>query len=145
MDKMSRQSLTRSSSNRRGASVVELAFIAPVFFLLVFAVIEFSRAVMIQQSLTDAARAGARTAALASTDTTAKAETAARDYLRQTMTDSYDMSQAQISVSPGGLGDLATGTQVTAIVAVNFDDLTWIPSSFMQNFVLRGEASMTKE
>ncbi len=145
MDKMSRHSFSRSSSDRRGASVVELAFIAPIFFLLVFAIIEFSRAVMIQQSLTDAARAGARSAALASTDTTAKAETAARDYLRQTMTDSYDMSLCQVSVSPGGLGSLETGTEVTTTVAVNFDDLTWIPSSFMKNFVLRGQASMTKE
>jgi Flp pilus assembly protein TadG len=122
-----------------------MAFVAPIFFLLVFAVVEFGRAVMIKHSLTEAARAGARTAALASTINTGTAEDAARKYLQQTMTDSFDLTQCRINISPDGLGTLPTGTTVTAQVEVNFGDVTWITPSFMNNSVLRGEASMTKE
>ena len=142
---MKRKSFLFRSQNRRGATVVEMAFVAPVFFLLVFAIVEFGRAVMIKHSLTEAARAGARTAALASTIDTSKAETAALDYLAQTLTSSFDLSQCRVSISPGGLGSLDTGTTVTAQVEVDFEDVTWITPSFMNNAVLRGEASMTKE
>ncbi len=50
--------------NRRGAAVVEFAVVAPVFFLLVFGMIEFGRAIMVQQILTNASREGARVAVL---------------------------------------------------------------------------------
>ncbi len=135
----------RSASDRRGATVVELAFVAPIFFLLIFAVVEFGRAVMVKQSLTEAARAGARTAALATTQTTDRAEAAARTYLAQTMTDSFDLSQCRITITPGGLDTLESGSDVNAIVEVDFDDVTWIFPSFLTNAVLSGEASMTKE
>src|SRR5688572_20915708 len=49
---------------RRGASVVEFAVVAPVFFLLVFGMIEYGRLVMVQQVLTNATREGARRAVL---------------------------------------------------------------------------------
>src|SRR5688572_16558794 len=46
--------------NRRGAAVVEFAIVAPIFFLLIFGMIEFGRVVMVQQLLTNASREGAR-------------------------------------------------------------------------------------
>lgn len=142
---MTHQPALRTLQSRRGATVVELAFVAPIFFLLVFAVVEFGRAVMVKQSLAEAARAGARTAALATTIDTGTAETAARDYLRQTMTNSFNLSRCRINISPGGLGDLEPGTTITANVELDFDDVTWISPSFMKKVVLSGEASMTKE
>lgn len=142
---MRRKAILLRTGDRRGATVVEMALVAPIFFLLVFAIVEFGRAVMIKHSLTEAARAGARTAALASTINTSKAESAAQDYLQQTLTGSFDLSQCRINISPDGLGTLDTGTTVTARVEVDFDDVTWITPSFLNNAVLRGEASMTKE
>ncbi len=50
--------------NRRGAAAVEFAIVAPVFFLLVFGMIEYGRMVMVQQVITNASReedAGGRT------------------------------------------------------------------------------------
>lgn len=44
----------------RGQSMVEIAFILPIFLALVFAIIEFGRAWSTKQSLTLAAREGAR-------------------------------------------------------------------------------------
>jgi Flp pilus assembly protein TadG len=46
--------------NRRGAAAVEFAVVAPVFFLMIFGMIEFGRMVMVQQILTNASREGAR-------------------------------------------------------------------------------------
>jgi hypothetical protein len=42
-----------------------MAVVTPIFVLLVFGLIEFGRALMIKQAMTDAARAGSRTATLA--------------------------------------------------------------------------------
>ncbi len=50
--------------NRQGAAAVEFAIVAPVFFLMVFGMIEFGRAIMVKQVMTNAARDGARLAIL---------------------------------------------------------------------------------
>ena len=49
---------------RRGAATVEFAVVAPVFFLLVFGMIEYGRMVMVQQIIVNAAREGCRAAVL---------------------------------------------------------------------------------
>ena len=51
---------TPVSSRERGAVVVESALTIGVLFLLLFAIVEFGRAYNIYQTLTDAAREGAR-------------------------------------------------------------------------------------
>jgi Flp pilus assembly pilin Flp len=45
-----------------GAAAVEMALVLPVLILLVFGIIEFARAWNVRQTLTDAAREGARIA-----------------------------------------------------------------------------------
>jgi hypothetical protein len=51
----------RSSKRRsRGQALVEFAFVAPMFFLLLFAIIDFGRYVYYVQVLNNAAREGAR-------------------------------------------------------------------------------------
>src|SRR3954470_18468622 len=54
-------------TKRRGASAVEMAFIAPVFLTLVLGIIESSRLGMVAQLLTTAAREGCRVAVLSGT------------------------------------------------------------------------------
>ena len=46
--------------NRRGATLVEFAVVAPVMLLLVLALFEFGRLMMVEQIITNAAREGAR-------------------------------------------------------------------------------------
>lgn len=50
----------RQRQNRRGALTVEFALTAPIFFLVVFAGIEFARIHMIQNAMDNAAFEGAR-------------------------------------------------------------------------------------
>ena len=47
---------------RRGVAMAEFAIILPIFMLAVIGIIEFGRAVMVQQILVNAAREGARRA-----------------------------------------------------------------------------------
>jgi Flp pilus assembly protein TadG len=48
--------------SRRGAVMAEFAIVLPVFILAIIGIIEFGRAVMVQQILVNAAREGARRA-----------------------------------------------------------------------------------
>ena len=52
--------MVNKSNSERGAAMVEFAIIAPLLLLLVFGIIEFGRAYNAQNSLTHAAREGAR-------------------------------------------------------------------------------------
>ena len=54
----------RARSRRLGAATIEMAFIAPVIFAIVFGSVEFARVMMVRQSLTNAAREGCRHACL---------------------------------------------------------------------------------
>jgi TadE-like protein len=52
--------LPAHSRRSRGQALVEFAFVAPIFFLLLFAIIDFGRYVYYVQILNNAAREGAR-------------------------------------------------------------------------------------
>lgn len=83
--------------NRRGQAAVELAIILPVILLLAVGLIEIARAWRNHQVITNAAREGARTAAVANPlTTTASVDSAVRNVLVQ-----------------GGLNGYAVTTQVT--------------------------------
>jgi len=50
----------RDQGSQRGATIVEAAFVVPVFLALVFGIISFGRLLHVYQVLTNAAREGAR-------------------------------------------------------------------------------------
>ena len=64
----------------RGASAVEFAVVAPVFFLLIFGMIEYGRMVMVQQVITNASREGCRRAVIDGS-TYADVQTSVTNYL----------------------------------------------------------------
>jgi len=61
---MKRRRRAASDSRDRGAVAVEFALLLPVLLLLIFGIIDFGRAINDQITLTQAAREGARLAAL---------------------------------------------------------------------------------
>ncbi len=109
---------------RRGASVVEFALVAPVFFLLVFGMIEYGRMVMVQQVLTNATREGARRAVLDGA-TTNEVKTAVEDYL-----ESSTITGATVTVSPNPPSSAESGDPVTVTVTIGFNQVSWLPSPF---------------
>lgn len=67
----------RSAARDRGAAAVEFALLLPVLLLLVFGIIDFGRALNAQITLTQAAREGARLAALGQSNVVSGTQAAA--------------------------------------------------------------------
>jgi hypothetical protein len=130
---------------RPGAAVVELAFVAPVFFLLMFGLVELGRTLMVQHAVTEAARAGCREAILSTTINIEDADQAARQHMAAYMSGSNNSSSCRVEISPGDLSMVECGTEITAIVEVDCSEISWISPSYMKNRVLRGEATMKRE
>jgi len=57
----------RRNERRRGAAVVEMAFVAIILFVFMFAIFEYGRYMMVRQVVENAARAGARQAVVTAT------------------------------------------------------------------------------
>ena len=108
--------------NRRGAAAVEFALVAPVFFLLVFGLIEYGRMVMVQQMLTNASREGARHAVLDGATST-EVTTIVNDYLS-----SGSVTGATVTVTPNPPTNAEFGDPVTVAVSVPFSQVSWLPS-----------------
>lgn len=70
--------LRKPSGKRTGATIVETAIVMPVFFMFVFAIIEFGHAIMINNVMKNACRTAARWGS-ATGATTAEVEQYARD------------------------------------------------------------------
>lgn len=80
--------------DRAGQAMVEFALVVPIFLLLVIGVIEFGRAWNLQQTITDAAREGARRAVVFDpTLTVAEVQTAVRAKIQAA---GFDSTQATI-------------------------------------------------
>ena len=111
-----------SRSQRRGVAAVEFAVVAPVFFLLIFAIVELGRLVMVQQVLTTASREGARLAIIEGS-TVSQVQTAVDDYLAN-----LSVSGANVGITPSSLGNAEPGDPISVTVSVTFDQVSWIPS-----------------
>jgi Flp pilus assembly protein TadG len=107
---------------RRAAAAVEFAVVAPVFFLLVFGMIEYGRMVMVEQIITNASREGARAAVLDGA-TTASVTSAVNGYLA-----SGSISGATVTVSPDPPTSAQYGDPVTVTVSIPFSQVSWLPS-----------------
>src|SRR6266446_4936662 len=100
-------SLPRRFGNRRGVAAVEFALVAPVFFVLVFGMIEYGRVVMVQQVLTNAVREGARNGVV-NGSTTSGVTSAVNNYLT-----SAGIHTATVTVSPSPPSSAVYGASVT--------------------------------
>lgn len=130
---------------RFGVAVLEFAFIAPVFFLFVFGLIELGRMLMIQESLTNAAREGCRTAVMATTVNSSDVEAAVRNYLQSVVSNASDVGEVRVTV-PGSLANCASGTELTVAVEVNYSDVSWLPAGLLHvNPKIRAEQTGRRE
>ncbi len=124
---------------RRGASAVEFAIVAPLFFMLVFGCIEFGRALMVQQILTNASRVGARQAITLNANESEVISTAT------TYAASTSVSGVSVVVSPSPAAASA-GDMVSVTVSVPFSSVSWIPAPwFMGEATLDATSVMRKE
>jgi Flp pilus assembly protein TadG len=101
-----RRRLARSAPHDRGAAAVEFALLLPMLLLIVFGLIDFGRALNAQITLTQAAREGARLAALGESNVVSATQAAATGLSPVTVT---------VTACPPG-----AGAGVNAIVRVSY-------------------------
>ncbi|WP_345093297.1 TadE/TadG family type IV pilus assembly protein [Bremerella cremea] len=127
---------------RSGAAVVEFAIVAPLFFLLIFGMIEYGRMVMVQQVITNASREGARRAVLDGA-TTAEVVSAVNGFLDSAAVDS---SGAQVTLSPDPPENAGFGGAVSVTVRIPFAKVSWLPSPmYLGATTLEAKTTMRRE
>ncbi|MGH9174036.1 MAG: TadE/TadG family type IV pilus assembly protein [Vicinamibacterales bacterium] len=139
-------------SRRRGAALVEAAIVLPIFFMVVLGIIEFGRAMMVSQLITNAAREGAR---LAIVD--GQTNTSVEQSIDSFMLESANVAATDVTVTititeaagnPPALNQVASANSrdlIAVDVQVPFDKVSFIPGDYLNGRMLRGIASMRHE
>jgi Flp pilus assembly protein TadG len=129
-------------TDERGQALVEFALILPIILLLVVGMLEFARAWNLHQTMTDAAREGARRAVLADlNDPTGQTQ----DSVKKAMWDrlamfGYDPAHATMTINP--LADWkSTGKAITVtlVCPYRFWVVPWMTISMRSSFTMRNE------
>ncbi len=128
---------SRRARGRRGATLVEFAFVAPVFFLILLASIEFSRLNMMRHTAAHAAYEGARTALVPGA--TADEAIAATNRLLGIV----GTRSATVTVDPAVLTDETT--EVTVDVEIPFDRNALLVPRFTRNRSLTASSTLRTE
>jgi Flp pilus assembly protein TadG len=142
----------KQQKKRRGAVIVEMALTLPIFFMVVLGIVEFGRAMMVSQLLTNAAREGARLAIL-SGNTNEDVETAVTEFLELSANIDPGDVTVEISVTPA-TGNPDPGDQVqnaqsrdlcSISVQVPFDEVSLLQADYLAGRSLVGKCAMRHE
>ena len=142
----------RKRSNRRGAAVVEMAMVLPIFVMIVLGIVEFGRAMMVGQMVTNAAREATR---LAIVD--GSSNTSGTTWVTTFLNESLGVNTSDVTVAitvdpaPGNedpldkIEDAQTRDLVTIQVEVPFDKVSYIPGDYLSGKKLKGRSAMRHE
>ncbi|QDT16880.1 TadE/TadG family type IV pilus assembly protein [Alienimonas californiensis] len=150
---MLRLSHPHRTRRRRGAALVEAAVVLPIFFLAILAIVEFGRAMMVGQLVTNAAREGARQAILYGSD-----DDEVREHVTTFLQNAADVPAEHVGVeitvssgpnregaAPQSVVDAESGDRVTVRVTVPWDEASWGMLRWLGGESFRGEATMRHE
>jgi len=124
-------------SGRKGAAVVEVAVVLPVFLLLVAGAIDVGRAIMVQHKLVEAARAGCRLYCVTEEQT----EEDARAMIAKVMEDA-NLDRYAVDLFPDSSDDIEHKAPVYVTVSVPYDEVSWMSSWFLAGRTLSGTCVM---
>ena len=128
---------------RRGATAVEMAFIAPVFLILVLGIIETSRVGMVAQLLTTAAREGCRVAVL-----DGMGQTDVQDRITTVLSGSGISVGTVTPTCPSGYTwtSAPSGIPITVSLSVSYNNVSWLKVPvFFKNATISASATMSSE
>lgn len=131
--------------------MVELAVCFPVFLMILLGIIEFGRAMTVNQMLNSAARIGCRAAIL-----DGSTNTSVSDLVKQQVVNTLGCSQSSVTVTivaksgqtGATLASIAvatTGDMIEIDVAVPFSAVSWAVKQYLTSANIRGECSMQHE
>ncbi len=139
-------------TKRRGAAMVEMAIVLPIFFLVVLGIVEFGRAMMVSQLVTNSAREATRLAIIdGQTNTTVT--TWVKDFMSTTVGVAASDVTVAITVTPAEgnpdpanqVGDAKSRDLVTVNVSVPFDKVSYVPGSYLNGKNLSARSAMRHE
>lgn len=132
----------RTHHSRRGVETLEFAMVLPLIMMLGLGIVEFSRAMTVQQILTNAAREGAREAVLPDSSV---AEV--RDLIAANVrTGRIDPNAVEVTLNPASLSGVKSGVTITVNLQVPYGDVSWVPMpKYLANAVLSSECAMRHE
>lgn len=133
-------------NKRRGATAVEFAFVAPVFFVTVLGIVELGRACMVGDQLTEAARRAARQGVVEGTSS-ATIKKAATDYLGNV---GINGESVQISINDAPVDTVEAAsmpayTEITVVISIPVGSCTWVPGGQFLSGSLSGQYTMRRE
>ena len=140
-------------SDRQGAALVEAAVVLPIFFLAILGIVEFGRAMMVGQLVTNAAREGARRAILYGSEQS-EVTTHIEEFLQNaggidpadvTLNMSYAAGPDRTGGAPSSLADTESGDRVTVEVSVPWDKAGWGTLRWLSGKSFRSAATMRHE
>lgn len=142
----------QTAPRRRGAALVEVALVLPIFIMVTLGIIEFGRAMMVSQLVTNAAREGAREAIIDGSTNT-KVRTSITNFLTQSVNVSADQVVITITVTPAvgnpdpgnEVGNADVGDLVQVRVEVPFDEVSFTRAKYLGGKNLVGIAAMRHE
>ena len=136
------------SGKRRGAALVEMAMVLPVFVTIILGVIEFGRAMMVGQLVTNAAREGARLATLNGT-TNQMVQSEVTSSLAATVgtsTGNISVTISNANPSSGNtLTNAVTDDLITVNVSIPFTSISYLTPAYLGGKNLTGICSMRHE
>ena len=138
--------------NRAGAALVEMAIVLPIFLMVSLGIIEFGRALMVANMVTNSAREGARMAVLDGSTNTAVKQ-AVEDFLTaSTGVKAADITTT-ITINPAGSNpDPANQCAaalardlITVQVQIPFSKVALMPGGYLTGATLNGKSAMRHE
>lgn len=147
------QAGNRPAEDRTGAALVEMALVLPIFCLIVFGIVEFGRAFMIGQLVTNAAREGVRQA-VTGDYTNAQVTADIKSFLYSSAKINGSDVTITFTVTPAAGNPAVAGNEVsnctskdliTVKVAVPFSKVSLLPPSYLKTTNLNGQAAMRFE
>ena len=145
-----RQNTERPS--RDGTALVEMALVLPIFIMVTLGIVEFGRAMMIGQLVTNAAREGARLGIIDGS-TNADVITDVQTFLNESANISAADLTITITVTPAAgnpdpgneVGNALPRDLVDVYVSVPFDKVSFIAGDYLTGKTLSGRSAMRHE
>ena len=136
----------QQAGQRRAATLVEFALVAPIFFIFVLGLVEVGRAFMVKHMLTNAARQGCRVGVVEG-KTYSDIQTAAQNALS-----GQGIPTETVSIQVNDVTDTSAnfaanpGDEVTVIVTVTTDSISWVPGArYLTGGTISGKYTLRRE
>ena len=139
-------------ATREGTALVELALVLPIFVMVTLGIVEFGRAMMVGQLVTNAAREGARLGIIdgsTNSDVIASIQTflsEAAGIPAEDLTITITVTPADGNPDPGNnVANALPRDLVDVYVSVPFDQVSYITGDYLSGKTLSGRSAMRHE